>query len=77
MPCPAGVGIPGAFSLYNEGMMFGSFDQPRRSYMFATEGGRSADKCVQCGACESKCPQAIPIIEQLKVAHEALKGWRE
>jgi predicted aldo/keto reductase-like oxidoreductase len=77
MPCPHGVAIPSAFSLYNEGMMFGNFDQPRRSYMFSTEGGRSADLCVQCGACERKCPQAIPIIEQLKVAHEALKGWRE
>ncbi|MCL2564557.1 MAG: aldo/keto reductase [Defluviitaleaceae bacterium] len=77
MPCPYNVDIPGTFSKYNEGMMFESFDQPRRTYMFQTNGGKSADKCVGCGECEPKCPQKINIIEELKVAHEKLKGWME
>ena len=77
MPCPQGVDIPGAFYRYNEGMMFGSFDQPKRSYMFSVRAGRSADHCIGCGACERKCPQHIPIIQSLKTAHEALKGWIE
>lgn len=27
--------------------------------------GLKAEACVQCGECEPKCPQNIPIIEQL------------
>ena len=77
MPCPSGVDIPGTFSKYNEGMMFDSFNQPRRTYMFQTNGGKSADKCTECGICEPKCPQKIDIIKELKVAHETLKGWVE
>ncbi|MDR1398597.1 MAG: aldo/keto reductase [Treponema sp.] len=77
MPCAQGVEIPGVFARYNDGMMFGNFDQPRRSYMFTTRAGRDASKCVACGACEKKCPQGINIIDKLKTAHEKLKGWIE
>ena len=33
-----------------------------------------ADACIECGECEAKCPQHIPIIAQLIEAHEALMG---
>ena len=36
------------------------------------EGFLQADACVECGECEDKCPQKIPIIEQLKETHAAL-----
>jgi len=77
LPCPNGVSISACFQKYNEGMMFESFDQPRRVYMFMKNGGRSAENCTECGICEPKCPQKIEIVKQLKVAHEALKGWAE
>jgi len=77
MPCPGGVNIPAVFSRYNDGAMFGNFDQPRRSYMFMERGGSSAAKCLQCGACVSKCPQSIAIVEELAKAHAALEGWNE
>jgi hypothetical protein len=34
--------------------------------------GLAADACIECGECEPKCPQAIPIPEVLKQAHELL-----
>ncbi|MHA1156282.1 MAG: aldo/keto reductase [Candidatus Heimdallarchaeota archaeon] len=34
--------------------------------------GKNATACTECGECEEKCPQGIPIIEKLKEAHEKL-----
>ncbi|MCE7746147.1 MAG: aldo/keto reductase, partial [Candidatus Heimdallarchaeota archaeon] len=34
--------------------------------------GKRSDACIECGECEPKCPQKIPIIDQLKKAHEIL-----
>ncbi|MDR2515192.1 MAG: aldo/keto reductase [Christensenellaceae bacterium] len=77
LPCPQGVSIPGVFSGYNEGFMFENFAQPQRSYMFMTRRGADASKCVECGACEAKCPQQIAIVAELKKAHAKLSGWVE
>lgn len=77
LPCPHGVGIPGVFSRYNDGVMFGTFEQSKRGYFFMTKQKQDASQCAACGGCEEKCPQHIEIIEGLKTAHEALKGWIE
>ena len=77
LPCPNGVNIPGVLARYNDGKMFGSFEPPKRGYMFMTRGKADASRCIACGECEKKCPQHIDIIEQLKISHEALKGWIE
>ncbi|HUT79958.1 MAG TPA: aldo/keto reductase [Candidatus Bathyarchaeia archaeon] len=34
--------------------------------------GKNATACIECGECEDKCPQGIPIIEKLKEAHDIL-----
>jgi predicted aldo/keto reductase-like oxidoreductase len=57
--------------------MFGNYTQSQRSYFFMTRNGQDASRCAACGACEKKCPQHIGIIENLKTAHDALKGWIE
>ncbi|MCL2422127.1 MAG: aldo/keto reductase, partial [Defluviitaleaceae bacterium] len=77
IPCPCNVDIPGAFRLFNDGHRFGHFDQPRRSYMFSRNGGRSVNECTNCGVCIAKCPQEIDIPKELQVAHAALDGWNE
>jgi predicted aldo/keto reductase-like oxidoreductase len=78
LPCPKGVNIPQVFSKYNEGVMFGTFEPARRSYYFQVQFGQDdASRCAACGACETKCPQHIGIIEELKTAHAALAGWVE
>jgi predicted aldo/keto reductase-like oxidoreductase len=77
LPCPKGVNIPQVFIKYNDGSMFGNFDQSRRAYMFQVNANADASHCAACGSCEKKCPQHLEIIKELKTAHEALKGWVE
>ena len=77
LPCPHGVNIPQVFTRYNEGVMFGTFEPARRSYSFQTNAGADVSRCVECAACEKKCPQNIPIVKELKTAHDKLRGWIE
>ncbi len=76
MPCPAGVDIPRVFDLYNKGRVYGLWESARSAYGRMVKTRREehlpADACTECGACEEKCPQDIPIRAQLKEAHKAL-----
>ena len=72
-PCPAGVSIPDVFASYNTGSMFETWQAAAFAYdAFVVRGGHGADQCVQCGECEPKCPQGIPIPVKLQEAHQAL-----
>ena len=72
VPCPKGVNIPSVFELYNDGAMYGGYQTVKERYDRRIDAGNDASRCVQCGACQKKCPQHIPIIEMLKQAHEAM-----
>jgi predicted aldo/keto reductase-like oxidoreductase len=73
MPCPQGVDIPACFSAYNDRNMEGRL-QARVMYAIRA-GDHNASKCTRCGACEPRCPQAIPIRAQLADAKKALEGF--
>jgi predicted aldo/keto reductase-like oxidoreductase len=69
MPCPAGVDIPGCFSIYNDKFIHKGLNR-ETSYIIRTSGfdggARSyASLCKDCGACEKKCPQGLPIRKHL------------
>ncbi len=69
MPCPSGVSIPDIFKLYNEESMYNIYKSTQASYMKLVDKENAADRCVECGNCESVCPQSLPIIEKLKEVH--------
>ncbi len=71
-PCPNGVEIPRIFSSYNMGMMYDNMEFGRSRYNFSKRNGTDASNCVECGLCESKCPQGLNIIELLKKVHAEL-----
>ncbi|MBN2260909.1 MAG: aldo/keto reductase [Clostridiales bacterium] len=66
MPCPHGVSIPGAFKYLNDAFMFEKFEMYKNNYLTYTKEENRASICVECGECESKCPQNIHIIDELK-----------
>jgi predicted aldo/keto reductase-like oxidoreductase len=72
LPCPNGVSIPHIFSLYNEASMFGGEEGYQKRYSRLVTEDKDASKCIECGNCESACPQNLEIIEKLKEANEAL-----
>jgi len=77
MPCPAGVDIPGCFSIYNEKYMLGT-KHIKMQYMRNTGAYTAhpayASLCIKCGKCETHCPQQIPIREKLKDVVSEMEG---
>jgi predicted aldo/keto reductase-like oxidoreductase len=79
MPCPQGVNIPRNLTNYNDGLMYGAgFARGEYGWWkYAFDKGifpqdTRAANCVQCQACEEKCPQSIPISKWMPVIHRAL-----
>ncbi len=66
MPCPVGVDIPGNFSYYNVGYLMDTLQYTKMQYNMNVVKEAKASNCVQCGKCESHCPQSIEIREKLK-----------
>lgn len=68
MPCPSGVNIPANFTLLTRARYFGMLDVGRERFgrmRKHKDGDKSALACVRCGQCLPKCPNKVPIIDQL------------
>ena len=73
MPCPSGVKIADVFENWNNATLVGDLKGSQERYQrMLVERGGDASQCVECGQCESVCPQQIPIIEKLQEAHQVL-----
>lgn len=74
MPCPAGVNIPGCFTILNDNFIFGASPAVRERhkflYNFRLGTAAHASNCIECGKCESHCPQSIPIRKELHTVKE-------
>ncbi len=73
MPCPNGVNIARCFELYNYYTVYGLQDYALEQYRALVARGADASACVQCQECLDKCPQQIPIPDQLEEV-DALLG---
>lgn len=65
MPCPQGVEIPRVFTYYNRAFIFNAQESVKAQYRAMLKPEMKAGNCIQCGACEPKCPQKIEIIKAL------------
>lgn len=73
MDCPNGVDIPGNFRLFNYARVYGLMDRAREAYG-KMEAEKRANACTQCGTCEPKCPNSLPIMAQLQEVDELLRS---
>lgn len=64
-PCTVGIGIPNVFLFQGYLRRYGLGDWARDRY---NAMAAKAGDCVECGACEERCPYHLPIREMLKAA---------
>jgi predicted aldo/keto reductase-like oxidoreductase len=74
-PCPHGVSVPECFELYNQAHMYDAKESVTQQYTMFLGGffdgvPSYASCCQDCGECEEKCPQGLPIRENLRKVSE-------
>lgn len=77
MPCPAGVNIPGNFSVWNRYHIYGTYDHVRRAWENDLKEEEKAKNCIKCGKCEKACPQKLSIRADLEKVQADLDAARQ
>ena len=72
MPCQEGVDIPLNLNLLNDVYIYQNLEKPKGNYSFLEAKKMSASFCTECGECEERCSQQIPIRKYLKEAAHTL-----
>lgn len=70
LPCPQGIDIPAILELldYRQRIRW-EWPQAKKRY---AQFQATIEDCVDCEACEERCPQNLPVRERLRKAHERL-----
>ena len=66
-PCNVGIPIPAVFLMEGYYSRYGLQDWAKERYAALP---KKASDCVQCGACESRCPYDLPIRDMMKKAKD-------
>jgi len=67
--CPQGISIPDVFRAVNTMTLYNEEFRPKAFYRgLVNAGAGKASDCIECGQCESVCPQHLPIISLMKEA---------
>ncbi len=66
-PCTVGIPIPSMFLMEGYLSRYGLEDWARGRYEALPQ---TASACIQCGACEPRCPYHLPIRQMLKTVKE-------
>ena len=71
--CPQNILIPSMISILNQKKMYETANF-EHNYDLATRQNGKASECIECGNCESVCPQHIEIIDALKEVVEKIEN---
>ena len=67
LPCPQGVPIPRCMDIHNLMQLKASDDEIRARFKYHWDMAPDvAAQCVECGQCEARCTQHLPIMARLK-----------
>ena len=67
LPCPRGIPIPRFMDVHNLMQLKASDDEIRGRLKYHWDmTPEKAAECVECGQCEARCTQHLPIIDRLK-----------
>ncbi len=69
-PCTVGIHIPQLFVLEGYLTRYGLADWAKGRY----EAETKASTCIECGACEGRCPYHLPIREMMKRVAREFEG---
>lgn len=70
--CPSKISIPDIFKAVNTIRTYNEAWRGKSFYGNLTSRSGKASDCVECGQCESVCPQHLPVIKLMKEASELL-----
>ena len=76
MPCVKEIDIPHIFYIYTLYHVYGLTDLARKMYREYVDNHAQAGRissCIECGACEKKCPQQLQIRQKLKMVQQLLE----
>lgn len=71
-PCPKGIEVASVTKFLNLAKAQGSVPETVREHYAAL--AHKAGECVACGACETRCPFGVKIIENMQRAKEVFKN---
>ena len=64
--CPRHISIPDLFAIMNTKQLYHDWNADYYYNAVHTAPGRRASDCLECGKCETVCPQHLPIRQLLK-----------
>jgi predicted aldo/keto reductase-like oxidoreductase len=71
-PCPQNINVGASLSYYNL-YKYAKMDSAREAFKEKQwEDGLRLDKCIECGICSSRCPNALPLKKILADAREVM-----
>ena len=72
-PCPKEINIPKLFEMYTYYNVYGLKDHAKHMMQeYIKKDGKTYEHCIDCGACEKKCPQHLKIRENLDMVCKLL-----
>lgn len=71
--CPQKISIPEYFSIYNAMKVYGYEPSMNNMYDSLKVVHGAPSDCIECGQCESHCPQKLDIIKSLALVRETFE----